>query len=378
MFPLNRLWWLPPILLAGAAIAWWLYRGNEEASVPPSSRRLNTATWRTGWPVSGTLKPFRSVEVGAQVSGQLQKLHVREGHKVGKGDLVAEIDATVQRSRVEERRARLRAQEAQLVSYRSKLELAKTNAERQARLLAEDASSQSSFDSARDQLVSWESNLVRLRSEIEQSLASLASEEALLGYSRIYAPIGGTVIDVRMVEGQTLIATQQTPVIMEIADMETMWIEALVPEADISRIAPGMETQVLAVGGGVRQWEAKLGQILPNPKVEDGVVRYMVLFRVDNSDGALLPNMTAHVFIITSSARNVLTVPFRALIFSADDEAAGTGGEAEGEGSRAEVRYVSGDGDFELRGVEVGVTSRVNAEILSGLEEGDRVVAGTL
>ena len=256
------------------------------------------------------------MEVGAQVSGQLEKLHVWEGKRVEKGDLVAEVDATVQRARVEERHARLRAQEAQLASYRSKMNLAKVNAERQTRLLEEDATSQASFDNAQDQLVSWDSNLVRLQSDIEQSRASLSSEQALLGYSRIYAPIGGTVIDVRVSEGQTLIATQQTPVILVIADLDTMLVEASVPEADISKIEPGMETHLFAVGGGIRQWEAVLGQILPNPKVEDNVVRYTTLFRVDNSDGALLPNMTAQVYVITSSARKVLTVPFGALIFA--------------------------------------------------------------
>ena len=273
--------------------AWWQIAAEDESIPLPLIATVEHGVVENSVAVFGTLKPSRSVEVGAQVSGQLEQLHVREGQEVGEGDLVAEIDATVQHSRVEERRARLRAQEAQLTSYRSKLELAKANAGRQTRLLKEDATSQASFDNSQDQLVSWESNLVRLQSEIEQSRASLSSEQALLGYSRIYAPIGGTVIDVRVSEGQTLIATQQTPVILVIADLDTMLVEASVPEADISKIEPGMETHLFAVGGGIRQWEAVLGQILPNPKVEDNVVRYTTLFRVDNSDGALLPNMTA-------------------------------------------------------------------------------------
>ena len=329
--------------------------------------------------VFGNLRPDRSVEVGAQVSGQLEKLHVWEGKKVDAGDLVAEIDATVQRSRVEEREASLRAQEAQLVSHRSKLELAKANARRQTLLIAEGATSQTSFDSAQDQVVSWEANLVRLQSEIDRSRASLASEEALLGYSRIYAPISGRVIDLQMTEGQTLIATQQTPVIMVIADLDTMIVEASVPEADIAKIEPGMETYLATVGGGMRQWEAVLGEILPNPRVEENVVRYTTLFRVDNSDGALLPNMTARVFIITSSARNVLTVPFAAVV-GGEHGAQGVGPASSSPemGRLAQVRVMLEGGETELREIRIGVTSRVSAEVLSGLGEGERVIVGAL
>ncbi len=367
-------------MLASASVAaWWLGLTTGVSSAPGLVHTVKPGDVESMVAVFGNLRPDRSVEVGAQVSGQLEKLHVWEGEKVNAGDLVAEIDATVQRSRVEERRARLGALEAQLQSHRSKLDLARANAGRQTRLLAENATSQASFDSAQDQVVSWEANLVGLQSEIEQSRAGLASEEALLGYSRIYAPIGGTVIDLRMTEGQTLIATQQAPVIMVIADLDTMIVEASVPEADISRIEPGMETYLATVGGGMRQWEAVLGEILPNPRVEENVVRYTTLFRVDNSDGALLPNMTAQVFIITSSARNVLTVPFSALVAS-EPGAQGVGPASSSleMGRPAQVRVMLEGGETELRDIRVGVTSRVSAEVLSGLGEGERVVAGGL
>lgn len=375
----RRFWWILGLVAVVFVTAWWwIALTRDDLSGPTSVHIVEHGDVENLVAVFGTIQPNRSVEVGAQVSGQLEKLHVWEGKEVGEGDLVAEIDATVQRSRVEERRASLRAQEAQLVSHRSKLELARANAERQTRLLAEDATSQASFDTARDQLVAWESNLVRLESEIARSRASLASEDALLGYSRIHAPIAGTVIEVRAVEGQTLIATQQTPVIMVIAELGTMLVEASVPEADISSIQAGMETYLLTVGGGMRQWETVLGQILPNPNVDDVVVRYTTLFRVDNSDGSLLPNMTARVFIVTSAARNVLTVPYGALSFPGEDEFTEDGGSVGSEaGTLGRVRLEIEEGVFELRNVRVGVTSRISAEILSGLEEGDRVAVGS-
>ena len=369
--------WFLAVFPLGLGIGLWYQSSSHEHTPSPQIATVKYDDVQNTVAVFGTIRPNRSVEVGAQVSGQLERIHVVEGSRVEKGELVAEIDATVQRNRVEERRARLHAQEAQLVAYRSKLALAKSSAGRQTRLLAQDATSQASFESAQDHVVSWESSLVRLQSEIEQSRASLASEEAELGYSRIYAPIGGTVIDLRMTEGQTLIATQQTPVIMVIADLDTMIVEVSVPEADVSKIEPGMETYLLTVGGGVRQWEAVLGRILPNPRVEDNVVRYTTLFRVDNSDGMLLPKMTAQVFIITSSARNVLTVPYGALI-PFDGEAPEVGGESSDRaaGRQAQVRTVSDEGEVTLRDIRVGVSNRVSAEVLTGLKEGERVVVG--
>ncbi len=373
----RHIWWFFGLLVSVSAAAWWIGLTTRDSSAPDFIHIVKLGNVESIVAVFGNLRPDRSVEVGAQVSGQLEKLHVWEGKEVDAGDLVAEIDATVQRSRVEEREASLRAQEAQLVSHRSKLELAKANAGRQTRLLAEDATSQASFDSAQDRVVSWEANLVRLQSEIDRSRASLASEEALLGYSRIYAPISGRVIDLRMSEGQTLISTQQTPVIMVIADLDTMIVAASVPEADISKIEPGMETYLVTVGGGMRQWEAVLGQILPNPKVQDNVVRYTTLFRVDNSDGTLLPNMTAQVFIVTASARDVLIVPFAALLASEQGAQGVVQASNDPEtGRSAQVRVMLEGGETELRNIRVGVTSRTDAEVLSGLSEGERVVVG--
>ncbi|HWK53568.1 MAG TPA: efflux RND transporter periplasmic adaptor subunit [Hyphomicrobiales bacterium] len=359
---------------------------------------------------AGTLKPSRFVDVGAQVSGQLQRLHVEVGDVVEEGSLLAEIDARVQESRVEASRASIAAQQAQLEGRRAALTLARANADRQQRLRLEDATSQLEYDTAINNLSSAESSLLQLQRQIEQSQASLASEETQLEYTKIYAPVSGTVVTIEMNEGRTLNANQQAPTILRIADLGTMTVEADISEADIGSIRSGMEVYFTTLGSGARRWYSTVRQVLPTPAVENNVVLYTGLFDIENSDGALFSEMTAQVYFITSSAKNVLTVPMGALSFlpagtpqaaprqapaaapqggslpPAEGDAAlalgrGLGinpGSASGRPRPATVTVVKADGSREDRQVLIGVTSRVLAEVVSGLQEGEQVIAGIL
>lgn len=368
---------------------------------------------------AGTVKPSSFVDVGAQVSGQLEKLYVEVGDTVEEGQLLAEIDARSQQSRVEASRSAIEAQEAQIDSRKASLELAKTNAQRQERLMAANATSQQDFDTAVANLANAEASLIQLEKQIQQSRSSLLSDETELEYTRIYAPIAGTVVSIEMNEGRTLNANQNAPTILRIADLTLMTVEAEISEADIGSLKKGMDIYFTTLSGGTRRWNGELRQILPTPVVTSNVVLYTGLFDVQNEDGTLLPEMTAQVFFITSAARDVLTVPLGALTFIDPEQMregaapgatgegpapaairpAGAGQRPAGAGQRpagarrpqgnlasgemparrfATARVLKGDGTEEQRRVVVGVTSRVNAEIINGLEQGEQVVAGII
>jgi len=369
---------------------------------------------------AGTVKPSSFVDVGAQVSGQLEKLYVEVGDNVEEGQLLAEIDARSQQSRVEASRSAIEAQEAQIASRSASLELARTNTQRQKRLMAANATSQQDFDTAVATLANAEASLIQLEKQIQQSRSSLLSDETELEYTRIYAPIAGTVVSIEMNEGRTLNANQNAPTILRIADLTLMTVEAEISEADIGSLKKGMEIYFTTLSGGTRRWNGELRQILPTPVVTSNVVLYTGLFDVQNEDGTLLPEMTAQVFFITSAAREVLTVPLGALTFIDPEqmrEGVTPGGNGEGAvpamaqrpagavqrpagagqrppGARrpqgnqtpdevpvrrfAVVRVLKDDGTEEQRRIVVGVTSRVSAEIISGLQEGERVVAGII
>lgn len=422
------------LLLAGGGWYYW-QSGKEQVAVDqPLIATVEVGDIENTITAAGSLQPFEFVDVGAQVSGQLQKLHVDVGDMVEAGQLLAEIDARVQEARVEASRASIEALEAQIEARKASLDLAKANAERQERLMAADATSQLDYDNAVTNLASAQASLIQLQKQILQSRASLESDETQLEFSKIYAPTTGTVVSIEMNEGRTLNANQQAPTILRIADLNTMTVETEISEADISSIKKGMPVYFTTLGGGNRRWYSELRQILPTPTIENNVVLYTGLFDVDNEDGSLLSDMTAQVFFITSAARNVLTVPLGALSFldrQAGQTAAGGnvagragangGGVAPGQGGGgsltdeqreqmrerlasgqapggaggfaarqpgaagqasarrlAMVRVAKEDGSFEDREIMIGVTSRVAAEVISGLKAGEQVVAGII
>jgi membrane fusion protein, macrolide-specific efflux system len=312
------------LIVAAGGGYYWFQSGENGPEERPLIAEVVIGDIENTIASSGSLEPRNVVPVGAQVSGQLQRLFVEVGDVVEAGDLLAEIDARVQENRVEASRASIEGLRAQIASRQAALDLARANAERQAQLMAERATSQLEYDSAMNNLANAESNVVQLQRQIEQSLASLRTDETQLEYTRIFAPISGTIVSIEMNEGVTLNASQQVPTVLRIADLSTMTVETQVSEADIGNLRAGMEVYFTTLGGGDRRWGSTLRQILPTPQVEQNVVLYKALFDIDNSDGALLSGMTTQVYFVTSAARNVVTVPLGALTF-VDGTGTGTG-----------------------------------------------------
>ena len=427
-FPLKAA--VAAVVVIAAVAGWYFTRGNEEqAADQPLLARAEMGSIENTIASSGTLKPSHFIDVGAQVSGMLQTLSVEVGDVVTEGQLLAEIDARVQESKVQASRASIAAQEAQLEARRAALDLAKANAARQERLSAADATSKLEYDTSVNNLAAAQSSLEQLQKQIEQSKATLQSDETQLEFAKIFAPAVGTVVSIEMNEGRTLNANQQAPTILRIADLSTMTVEAEISEADIGTVKAGMPVYFTTLGSGDRRWYGTLRQILPTPTVTNNVVLYTGLFDVENTDGALFSEMTAQVYFITAAANNVLTVPVGALTYtqptaapvaaapaaggSADPAAGATAGPPAGgpppgfvpgqgrpggvvgggQGRRggrpggfaagapgvprtATVTVVKDDGTREERNVTIGVTSRVAAEVLSGLSAGEQVVAG--
>lgn len=170
----------------------------------------------------GTLQPRESVDVGAQVSGQVTRLHVEPGDQVEKGQLLAEIDASLHQATVEADRAALDGLRAQLEEQQAQFELARQQHQRQQRLVADEATREEDVQVAAAALKAAQARLKQLRAQIAESQARLKGNEAQLSYTRLYAPIAGTVLGVDVKQGQTLNATYQTPTLMRIADLSAM------------------------------------------------------------------------------------------------------------------------------------------------------------
>ena len=321
----------------------------------------------------GTLQPHRYVDVGAQVSGQITRLAVQPGDVVEAGDLLVEIDPSVQQAVVDAGRASVTGLRAQLAEQQAAHTLAQLKHARQQRLAKNGATRDEDVQQAQAELAFAVARIDQLRARIEQTQASQRAEEARLGYTRIYASMAGTVVSVEAREGQTLNATYQTPNILRIADLSRMTVWTEVSEADVRQLKDGMPVYFTTLGGGEeepRRWTSTLRQVLPMPPATFSVdtaaaqaatkaVAYTALFDVDNADGELMPQMTAQVVFVTARADQVLVAPLAAL-------------------QRSEGRYLArvldAQDQVQPRPVRLGVRSRHQAEVIEGLQAGERLV----
>lgn len=398
-------------IVAGAGIGWKYYAADNGVNRFLTAQ-VAQATIENHVTALGTLQPLQFVDVGTQVTGQLRKLHVDIGVRVQKGQVLAEIDPTLVEAKVGATRATIRSQTAQLAERRAQLELVRAQHVRQRTLFDANATSADALQQAAAAEKTAAAQIDSLLAQIQQTQSTLQADEANLRYTKIHAPMAGTVVSLTAREGQTLVSSQQAPVILRIADLGTMTVSTQVSEADVPKVRVGMPVYFNTLGQPERRWHGQVRQILPTPEVVNNVVLYNVLFDVDNGDGALKPQMSAQAYFVLARAENALTVPMAALqpagggrertrVASADTPSAipearaeprqrtGQGRPARAEGVARQsgevtarprnyvVRVIDAQGKIEERQVTVGVTNRIQAEVLSGLAAGETVIVGT-
>ncbi|HEV8079001.1 MAG TPA: efflux RND transporter periplasmic adaptor subunit [Marinobacter sp.] len=345
-------------VLAGGAF--WAYRhfyaaGNNTADV--TTTVVSRGDIEVLVSATGVLEPSNFVDVGAQVSGLLDVIHVRVGEHIEQDQLLAEIDPTIYLARVDANRAQLKNQQAQLADRKAQLTLADLQFQRQNNLFREDATTRENLQIAEASLASAKAQLAMLQAQLEQTASTLRAEEANLDYARIYSTMNGTVVSITARQGQTLNTSQQAPVLMRIADLSTMKVRAQVSEADVGRLAPGDSVYFTTLGEPGKQIYGQLEYIEPTPEVLNNVVLYNAFFSVPNEAGRLLPSMTAQVFFVVEQARDVLRVPAATVV----------GGQ---------VWLQQASGELVERNIEVGISNRIYTEVRDGLADGDLVVTG--
>lgn len=371
------------MILIGAVIAagWVLFR--PQSAIGWQTAKVVRGDIESSVAAIGTLQPIRSVDVGAQVSGQITRIHVAAGDTVKKGQLLAEIDASVLAATVEAGQAQIAALRAQLDDARAQLELAEQQQARQQQMARDDSTRLEDVQTAAATRKSAVAKVAQYEATIRQTAASLRADEARLGYARIYAPIAGVVTGIDVKEGQTLNATYQTPTVLRIADLSRMTVWTDVSEADIRQVKAGMAAYFTTLGGEKRRWAGTVRQVLPAPPVLAGsatsstgataapsmkAVQYTVLFDVDNADGTLMPQMTAQVTVVAAASTGALVVPLSAVRSSSTPDT-------------YEVRLLaekSPDQVVEVRRVRLGVRDRIQAEVLEGVKEGEQIITGEI
>lgn len=361
---------LIPFLKKGEKVE---YRLNTVVAAIGSVTNSVTAT--------GTIEPIEQVEVGTQVSGVINKIHVDFNSVVKKGQLLAELDQSTLMARVLQSRA-------SLASAKNEYNYQSQSYNRIKTLFDSEMVSETDYESALYKLNNAKASIDRLVSEVDQAEVNLA-------YATIYSPIDGVVLDKTVEEGQTVAASFNTPTLFTIArDLTRMQVEANVDEADIGQVALGQRVTFLVDAYPDDEFLGSISQIRLKPTVSSNVVTYTVIIDAPNPELKLKPGLTANITIITKESTDVITLPVSALNFNPGPELMKTY-TMEKPGERSEkppmtpgsdkrpidskkdkpkMVWVKNGKELGPRMVETGLTDRANIAITKGISIGDTIV----
>ncbi|WP_104470613.1 MacA family efflux pump subunit [Acinetobacter indicus] len=370
---------------------------------------------------TGVLEATKMVSVGAQVSGQVRKMYVELGDQVKQGQLIAQIDSVRQENELKTAEASIKNQQAQLAVRQANLAKVEAEYNRQKAMYAQDATSRAELEAALASYKTAQADIAAINAQIEQSRLTLATTREDLGYTRIVAPMDGTVVAIVTEEGQTVNANQSAPTIVKLAKLDTMTVKSEISEADVMKVEEGQRVYFTTLGNSEKKHYATLRQVEPAPNsintetnnsssTSSSAVYYNALFDVPNEDGKLRIDMTAQVSIVLDEAKNVLMIPAAAIQASnrpqrsrapgADQAPAERGASEAARGQRpagdrparltlteqeralidqgkaalAMVRVLQADGSAKPQQVLTGLNNRVSVEIIKGLKEGDQVI----
>ncbi|MEW6703790.1 MAG: efflux RND transporter periplasmic adaptor subunit [Pseudomonadota bacterium] len=355
----RRLFWIA--LVAIVSIASLHAMGDAATAAPPDTAEASVGSITQVVQAAGVLTPGTQVDVGAQVSGQVTAIHVELGQTVLAGQLLVSIDPDTARTDVRVAEAAVTEQRAAMDATMALHRRAEAEAGRARRLLQAGGASQSAVESA-------EAELHRLGAEhkgqlatLDRLTAELAKKRLALSRTSITAPIGGVVVNIAVAQGQTVNASQATPVLLTLADIDRMTVKTKVAEADVLKVKAGQDATFTTLSGLAKPLRGRVRVIQPVPEKSGNASFYNVLFEVQNPGRVLLPHMTAHVRIETGAASGTLTIPSIALGNRHDD-------------GRYDVFTWTEQGGIVRRRIRIGLQDASRTEVLEGLKPGERVL----
>ncbi|MFN4291883.1 MAG: efflux RND transporter periplasmic adaptor subunit [Permianibacter sp.] len=331
-------WWWGSVLSAlVAALVWWLWPASD-AKPAYKTVTIDRGPVIRQVSVVGTLNPVATVEVGAQVSGQIVELLADFNSVVKKGQILAKLNPKQINAKIQQAEADLAIARANLSAAKAALleaQVSQKDAERQlqrardlfARKLLAETDVEAALlkaEQAVAQLASRSASVEVAQASIRQREAALTDAQTNLEYTIIRAPVAGMVIQRKVNVGQTLVSNMQTPVLFVIAEaLEQMQLEASVDEADIGVVEVGQPVSFTVDAFGEQKFAGEVASVRMVPTSVQNVVTYTVIIRVSNAGQRLLPGMTANATIEIARLDDTLRVPNAALRFQ--PEAAETG-----------------------------------------------------
>jgi HlyD family secretion protein len=316
---------------------------------------------------SGTINPVNIVSVGSTVSGLMKEIYVDFNSEVKKGQLLAQIDPANFQASVDQNQAQINNAQANLARLNAELSMAEKTYTRYKNLYAKNFIARSELDQAESDYLAKKASLGAQRASIAQAQANYKTAVTNLGYTKIIAPVDGTIISRDINVGQPVAASFQAPELFKIAqDLTKMQIEVNVSEADIGRVKEGQDTEFNLDGYPDTTFHGTVTQVRLDSTTTSNVVTYTVIVSVDNEDLTLKPGMTANVSIITKRSEDVMCAPNVALKFTPQTN-----------GQRYPNRgiWILKNGKPKRIDIEVGASDETNVEVVSkDLKLGDNVI----
>ena len=330
---------------------------------------------------SGTIQAVKTVAVGTQVSGVIQKIYVDFNSTVKKGQLLAKLDETPLRVLLAQSRSTV-------VSATADLAFKKVTYDRNKALFEKQLIAKADFDQAQMNYDQSKANLAGANSNYTKSKINL-------DYASIFSPIDGVVLNRAVDEGQTVASSFNTPTLFSIAnDLTQMQVQANVDEADIGQVILGQRAEFNVDAFPDLKFAGTVTQIRLQPVVTSNVVTYTVIIEAPNPDKKLMPGMTANASIFVTEAKDLLIVESKALRFTPDlklmadyekkfPQAAKAAIDQQlnkipkrspKENSKHGILWVKKGDEINPVKVVTGLSDGTNIEIVSGVLNGDEVI----
>ena len=362
-------------LLVAAGAAYYFFSNNSKQETTYLTESVTRGNVEKTVVASGSVESVNEVDVGAQASGKITKLYVKLGQEIKKGEMIADIDSTTQINTLNTKKAALVSYQAQLKAKKTAYDVALSSYNRLSKLYTQKATSLDSVNTAKSTLDNAKAEMEAIEANIKQAEIEVNTAETNVGYTKITAPMDGTVISVPVSEGQTVNANQTTPTIVTIADLSQMKIKPEISEGDITKVKAGQEVSFTILSDSQTVYHSVIDSVDPaNTTTSDSsstsslssssssttsAIYYYANVLIDNPDRTLRIGMTTENNIKIANAKDVLLVSNMA-IKKCD--------------GKSFVNVLNDKNQPEPREVEIGVQNDFKTEIKSGLNEGEKVI----
>jgi len=350
---------------------------NAEQTFAFETAKIGKGTISKTVTATGTLEAVKTVAVGTQVSGVIEKIFVDFNSQVKKDQLLAQIDETPLLAQLDQSKASVDQAEAQ-VKYQ------KATFDRYKVLIGKKLIAETDFDLAEYNYNNAVASLSNAKSVYDKNKINLS-------YARIYSPIDGIILNRAVDEGQTVAASFNTPTLFSIAnDLTQMQVEVKVDEADIGQIRMNQRVEFTVDSYPDLKFAGSVSEIRLQPVVTSNVVTYTVIVQAPNLELKLMPGMTTNIIIFVNEKKDILVVPGKALRFTPDETTYSSylktlpeEDQKKMDPSIQKVNPMQKDMNFiwtknggliQKSEVKIGTNDGINYEVISGLNEGDEIV----